>query len=142
LANPSALNTAVSAYHAAMSLGMPEARIVLAQAVITVAVSPKSNSACAAIDKALQDVANRRTGEIPMHLRNAPVKQMEELGYSRGYQYVHDFPGNYVDEEYLPAEIAGTEYYSPYSNGYEEKIKIWLDKQRARKKEHRGKADE
>ncbi len=133
MANPSALNTAVSAYNAIMLIGMPEARIILAQAAIAVATSPKSNASYMAIDKALQDVANKRTGEIPMHLRNAPVKGMKDLGYSVGYKYVHDYPDNYVEEEYLPEEIKGTEYYNPYANGYEQKIKEWLDAKRAKK---------
>jgi putative ATPase len=133
MANPSALNTAVSAYNAIMLIGMPEARIILAHAAISVATSPKSNASYMAIDKALQDVANKRTGEIPMHLRNAPVKGMKDLGYSVGYKYVHDYPDNYVEEEYLPEEIKGTEYYNPYANGYEQKIKEWLDAKRAKK---------
>ena len=130
MANPSALNTAVMAYNAIMSIGMPEARIILAQAAIAVAVSPKSNACYLAIDNALKDVREKRTGEIPMHLRNAPVKEMRELGYSKGYKYVHDFPGNYIIENYLPEEISRTTYYNPYSNGYEEKIKEWLEKKR------------
>jgi len=130
MANPSALNTAVSAYNAIMSIGMPEARIILAQAAIAVACSPKSNACYLAIDNALKDVQEKRTGEIPMHLRNAPAKEMKDLGYSKGYKYVHDFPGNYVIENYLPHEIGQTKYYNPYSNGYEEKIKEWLDKKR------------
>jgi putative ATPase len=134
MANPSALNTAVSAYNAIMLIGMPEARIILAQAAIVVATSPKSNASYMAIDKALQDVANKRTGEIPMHLRNAPAKGMKDLGYSVGYKYVHDYPDNYVEEEYLPEEIKGTEYYSPYANGYEQKIKEWLDAKRSKKR--------
>lgn len=133
MANPSALNTAVSAYNAIMSIGMPEARIILAQAAIAVAVSPKSNACYLAVDSALKDVQERRTGEIPMHLRNAPVKEMKDLGYSKGYKYVHDFPGNYVLENYLPDEIKETIYYKPYPNGYEEKIKQWLDKNRSKR---------
>ena len=133
MANPSALNTAISAYQGIIMMGMPEARILLAQAAIAVATSPKSNASYKAIDKALEDVAGKRTGEIPMHLRNAPVKGMEELGYGKGYQYAHDFPGNIVDQEYLPDEMTGTIYYSPYSNGYEQKIKEWLDHRREEK---------
>ncbi len=130
MANPSALTTAVSAYQGAVMIGMPEARILLSQAAIAVATSPKSNASYKAIDKALDDVANRRTGEIPMHLRNAPAKGMKDLGYGKGYLYAHDFPGNIVDQEYLPREMKGTIYYAPYPNGYEQKIKEWLDKRR------------
>ncbi len=135
MANPSALHTAVSAYYAIKNIGMPEARIILSHAALMVACSPKSNSAVAAIDRAMEDVAGRRTGEIPMHLRNAPAKGMSGLGYGVGYLYAHDFPGNIVDQEYLPEAIRGTEYYSPYANGYEEKIKNWLDRRRAAKAE-------
>lgn len=130
MANPSALSTAIAAYQGIVMMGMPEARILLSQAAITVATSPKSNASYKAIDKALEDVASKRTGEIPMHLRNAPAKGMKDLGYGIGYQYVHDFPGNIVDQEYLPKEMAGTVYYEPYSNGYELKIKEWLEKRR------------
>ena len=130
LANPSALNTAVSAYYAIKHIGMPEARIILSQAALTIACSPKSNAAIVAIDKAMHDVETRRTGEIPMHLRNAPVRGMAELGYGKGYQYAHDFPGNIVDMPYLPQEMQGTEYYTPYPNGYEARIKEWIDRRR------------
>ncbi len=134
MANPSALNTAISAYQGVVMMGMPEARILLAQATIAVATSPKSNASYLAINKALEDVATKRTGEIPMHLRNAPAKGMKDLGYGSGYMYVHDYPGNIVDAKYLPDEIDGTIYYSPYSNGYEQKIKEWLDARREKKK--------
>ncbi|MHB1485436.1 MAG: replication-associated recombination protein A [Saccharofermentanales bacterium] len=141
MANPSALNTAISAYQGIIMMGMPEARILLAQAAIAVATSPKSNASYKALDKALDDVAHIRTGEIPMHLRNAPVKGMEELGYGKGYQYVHDYPGNIVDQEYLPDEVKGTIYYSPYPNGYEQKIKEWLDKRREDKNRTNSKTE-
>ena len=133
MANPSALNTAISAYQGVIMMGMPEARILLSQAAIAVATSPKSNASYKAIDKALEDISNRRTGEIPMHLRNAPVKGMKNLGYGEGYLYAHDFPGNIVEQEYLPPEMKGTIYYDPYPNGYELKIKEWLDKRREKK---------
>ena len=130
LANPQMLSIAMAAYQGIMAVGMPEARIILAEAAIAVATSPKSNSAYKAIDSALSDVANRRTGEVPYHLRNAPASGMAELGYGEGYKYAHDFPGNIVDQEYLPEAIRGTIYYEPYSNGYEARIKEWLDKRR------------
>ncbi len=133
MANPSALNTAVSALYAVRNIGMPEARIILAQAALAVACSPKSNSAYLAIDRALKDIEERQTGEVPLHLRNAPVKGMQELGYGADYKYAHDFPGNYVDQEYLPDKIKGTVYYTPYSNGYEEKIKNWIESKRSEK---------
>jgi putative ATPase len=133
MANPSAIQVAMAAYQAIMAVGMPEARIVLAEAAIMVATSPKSNASYLAIEKALADVASRRTGEVPMHLRNAPAKGMAELGYGKGYQYAHDFPGHIVDLEYLPEEVRGTHYYEPDTNGYEARIKEWLDKKRERK---------
>lgn len=133
MANPSALNTAVSALYAVRNIGMPEARIILSQAALTVACSPKSNSAYLAIDRALKDVEERQTGEVPLHLRNAPAKGMKDLGYGVDYKYAHDYPGNYVEQEYLPEKIRGTIYYKPYSNGYEEKIKEWTDRKRAGK---------
>ncbi len=130
MANPQMLSIAMSAYQGIMAVGMPEARILLAEATVAVATSPKSNSAYLAINKALADVANRRTGEVPYHLRNAPVKGMEQLGYGAGYKYAHDFPGNIVDQEYLPEEIRGTVYYEPSNNGYEQKVHDWLKKRR------------
>lgn len=137
MANPSVLNLAVSAYTAIKNIGMPEARIILSQAAIAVAVSPKSNACYKAIDGALKDVAEKRTGEVPMHLRNAPAKGMKDLGYSKGYKYAHDYPGNYINESYLPEEMKDTIYYEPYANGYEEKIKQWVDKNTTSRKKRR-----
>lgn len=132
-ANPSAIQVAVAAAQAIHMVGMPEARIILSQAAITVATSPKSNSCYTAINKALSDVESKNTGEVPMHLRNAVTSGMSNLGYGKGYKYAHDFPGNIVDQEYLPNEMVGTIYYSPTSNGYEAKIKEWLEKRRNKK---------
>lgn len=132
LANPQMLTLAMSAYQGIMAVGMPEARILLSEAALAIATSPKSNSAIVAVDKASDDVANRRTGEVPMHLRNAPVDGMADLGYGKGYKYAHSYPGNIVDQEFLPEEIRGTIYYEPYSNGYEARIKEWLEKRRNR----------
>jgi putative ATPase len=130
MANPNALQTAVAAAEAVRMIGMPEARIILAQAAVMVATSPKSNSSYAAIGKALKDVETKRTGEVPMHLRNAVTKGMKDLGYGKGYKYAHDFPGNIVKQDYLPEEIKGTVYYTPTANGYELKIKEWLERRR------------
>jgi putative ATPase len=130
LANPQMLSIAMAAYQGIMAVGLPEARIILSEAALAVATSPKSNSACAAIMRAAEDIENRRTGEVPMHLRNAPAKDMADLGYGVGYKYAHNYPGNIVDQEYLPAEIKGTHYYKPFNNGYESRIKEWLDKRR------------
>lgn len=131
MANPNALTVAVAAAEAVRMIGMPEARIILAQAAVMVATSPKSNASYMAIEKALEDVEKKYTGEVPMHLRNAPVKGMENLGYGVGYKYAHDYPGNIVyDMEYLPPEMKGTQYYHPTANGYEQKIREWLEKRR------------
>ena len=111
MANPNALVVANSAMQAVNMVGMPEARIILAEAAVYVAESKKSNASYLAIDKALEDVRTKDTGEVPMHIRNAPVKGMEELGYHKGYLYPHDFPGHYVEQQYLPDKMVGTKYY-------------------------------
>ena len=111
MANPNALVVANSAMQAVHMIGMPEARIILAEAAVYVATSPKSNAAYLGIDKAINDVKTKDTGEIPMHIRNAPIEKMKELGYSKGYLYPHDFPGHYVEQQYLPDEMLGTKYY-------------------------------
>jgi len=111
MANPNALVVANSAMQAIHMIGMPEARIILSEAAIYVATSKKSNAAYLAIDEALSDVKNKDTGEIPMHIRNAPVEKMRELGYNEGYLYPHDFPGHYVEQQYLPDKMLGTKYY-------------------------------
>ncbi len=130
MANPQALQVAVAAAEAVRMIGMPEARIILAHAAVMVATSPKSNSSYAGINKALSDVEQKRTGDVPMHLRNAAAKGMEKLGYGEGYKYAHDFPNHIVKQEYLPPEVKGTRYYEPSSNGYEARIKEWLYKMR------------
>ncbi len=113
MANPNALVIANSAMQAVHMIGMPEARILLSEAAIYVATSKKSNASYMAINKALEDVKNKETGEVPMHIRNAPVSGMEKLGYGKGYLYPHDFPGNYVEQQYLPDKMVGTKYYEP-----------------------------
>ena len=113
MANPNALVVANSAMQAVHMIGMPEARILLSQAAIYVATSPKSNASYLAINKALEDVKTKDTGEIPMHIRNAPIEKMRELGYNEGYLYPHDFPGHYVEQQYLPDKMLGTKYYNP-----------------------------
>ena len=111
LANPQALVVANSAMQAVHMVGMPEARIILSEAAVYVALSKKSNATYLAINKALEDVKNKGTGEVPMHLRNAPIEDMKNLGYSNGYLYPHNFPGHYVEQQYLPEEMLGTKYY-------------------------------
>ena len=121
-ANPTALLVAQAAAEAVRMIGMPEARILLSQAAITVATSPKSNSSYMAINSALEDVRNKNTGEVPFHLRNAVTKGMGDLGYGKGYKYAHDYPGHVVKQQFLPDEIDGTVYYKPCGNGAEKKI--------------------
>lgn len=130
MANPNALQVAVAAAEAIRMIGMPESRIILSHAAVMVATSPKSNACYTAINSALSDVENKNTGSVPMHLRNAAASGMGELGYGKGYKYAHDYQGNFVKQEFLPEEMKGTTYYSPSSNGYELKIKDWLEKTR------------
>ena len=111
MANPNALVVATSAMQAVHMIGMPEARIILSEAAVYVATSKKSNASYLAINRAIEDVQNKDTGEIPMHIRNAPVEGMEALGYHEGYLYPHDFPGHYVEQQYLPDKMVGTKYY-------------------------------
>ena len=111
MANPNALVVANSAMQAVHMIGMPEARILLSEAAIYVATSKKSNASYMAIDMALDDVKTKDTGEIPMHIRNAPIEKMRELGYNEGYLYPHNFPGHYVEQQYLPDKMVGTKYY-------------------------------
>ena len=111
LADPQALVIATSAMQAVHMIGMPEARILLAEAAVYVANCKKSNATYLGIDHALNDVANQDTGEIPMHIRNAPIEKMKELGYHEGYLYPHDFPGHWVEQQYLPDKMLGTKYY-------------------------------
>ena len=111
LANPNALVVANSAMQAVASVGMPEARIILSEAAIYVATSKKSNATYLAINKALEDVETKDTGEIPMHIRNAPVSGMKDFGYGEGYKYPHDYPYHQVEQQYLPDKMLGTKYY-------------------------------
>ena len=111
MANPNALVVATSAMQAVHMIGMPEARIILSQAATYVATSKKSNATYLGINRAIYDVENKDTGEIPMHIRNAPAEGMEKLGYGQGYLYPHDFPGHFIEQQYLPDKMLGTKYY-------------------------------
>ena len=111
LANPNALVVATSAMQAVNMVGMPEARIILSEAAIYNALSKKSNATYNAINNALNDVENKNTGEIPMHIRNATAQGMEQFGYHEGYKYPHDYPGHFVEQQYLPDVMLGTKYY-------------------------------
>lgn len=116
MANPMALVVANSAMQAVHMVGMPEARIILAEAAVYVATSKKSNASYNAINKALEDVKNKDTGTIPMHIRNAPIDDMKKDGYHVGYKYPHDYPGHYVEQQYLPDKMLGTRYFIPDEN--------------------------
>lgn len=111
MANSNALVVATSAMQAVTMVGMPEARIILSHAATYVAKSKKSNSCYIGIDKALEDVRTKDTGEVPMHIRNAPAEGMSNLGYGVGYKYPHDYPGHFVEQQYLPDKMLGTKYY-------------------------------
>ncbi|MBE5819243.1 MAG: replication-associated recombination protein A [Clostridiales bacterium] len=111
LANPNALVVANAAMQAVNVIGMPESRIILSEAAVYVANSKKSNATYLAINKALEDVQTKDTGEIPMHIRNAPVDGMSEFGYGVGYKYPHDYPNHQVEQQYLPDKMLGTKYY-------------------------------
>ena len=116
MANPNALVVANAAMQAVHQVGMPEARIILAEAAIYVATSKKSNASYLAINKAMEDVSTKDTGVVPMHIRNAPIEDMKNLGYHEGYKYPHDYPGHFVEQQYLPDKMLGTEYYTKDEN--------------------------
>ena len=122
LANPNALLIANSCFEAVQSVGWPESRIILSECAIYLASSPKGNAAYMAINRAQQLV--RETGDlpIPLPLRNAPTKLMKELGYGEGYKYSHDYPGNFVEQEFLPDEVAGTNFFTAGSSPKEREI--------------------
>ncbi len=126
LANPNALLLANACFQVVNTIGMPEARIPLSEATVYLASSPKSNSAYMAIGKALEAAAKDQTAAVPLHLRNAPTKLMEQLGYSDGYKYAHDFPGHFVDQEFLPEALQGTVFYEPQPNRHEDTLKAYL----------------
>ena len=114
LANPNALLLANACFDAVHKLGMPEARIPLAEATVYLATSPKSNSAYMAINEALRVVERDTTNRpVPLHLRNAPTKLMDQLGYGKGYKYAHDYEGNWVEQEFMPEGLEGRKFYTP-----------------------------
>ncbi len=128
LADPNALNVAVSASLAVERLGMPEARIVLSEAAVYVATAPKSNAGYLAVDEAIDEVRNSGSLAVPTHLQDAHYKGAAKLGHGVGYLYAHDYPNHYVEQQYLPYELRGREFYSPTGNGYEIKIKDHMKK--------------
>ena len=126
LANPQALVVATSAADAVHRVGMPEAQIILSEAVIYVATSPKSNAACNAIFSAMSTVKNTTTEKVPTHLMDAHYKGSAKLGHGIGYKYAHDYPNHYVDQQYLPDGLVGTRFYEPGDLGYEQEVKEYF----------------
>ena len=127
-ADPQALQVAVAAAQAVERLGMPEARIVLAQAVTYMASAPKSNSAINAIDKAMRVVQETKTPPVPVHLQDAHYKSAGKLGHGKGYKYAHDYKNHYVKQQYLPDGLTGEVLYEPSENGYEQQIRAYYKK--------------
>lgn len=125
-ADPQALVVAVAAAQASERIGLPEAQIILAEAVTYVASAPKSNAACMAIFEALEAVQNQKTMPVPVHLQDSHYKGAAKLGHGQGYRYPHDYPSNYVNQQYLPEGMEGRSFYHPTENGYEGKIKEHL----------------
>ena len=126
LANPNALLLADATFRIVHSIGMPEARIPLSECAIYLASSPKSNAAYLAIDAAMQAAKSDQTAAVPLYLRNAPTKLMEDLGYADGYKYAHDYPGHFTDLEFLPPQFSGTVFYEPQPNRHEDTLKAYL----------------
>ena len=131
-ADPMALNVAVSAAQAVERIGMPEAQIILSQAVTYMASAPKSNACIMAVDKALEMVRSQNTGQVPPYLRDAHYGGAKKLGHGIGYKYAHDYPEHYVKQQYLPDELKEERFYVPTENGYEKKIKAHLKHLRER----------
>lgn len=127
LADPSVLSVAVAAAHAVQLIGMPEARLNLAQATLAIATAPKSNATYRGIDQALADVRVGRTGEVPTHLRDAHYPGAKTLGHGQGYLYPHDFTHHVVAQQYLPDACVGTRYYQPTQNGFEQIVTSRLE---------------
>ena len=134
LANPNAILIANTCFEVVHKIGMPEARIPLSECVIYLATSPKSNSAYLAIDAAIATVKQTGNSPVPLHLRNAPTKLMKDLNYGQDYKYPHDYPGNFVEQPYLPEELKDKKFYHPQQNAQEvkilERLKAWWRKYR------------
>lgn len=126
LANPNALLVANACFDTLTKIGWPEGRIPLAMATVYLATSQKSNSAYLAIDAALQAVKKTGNQPVPLHLRNAPTKLMEELGYGEGYKYAHDYPNHFVKQQFLPDELKGTRFWQPQGSPQEQRIADWM----------------
>ena len=137
-ADPQALQVAVAAFLAIERIGMPEARIILSQAVTYIATAPKSNAAYMAIDDALRTEQQTERITIPSHLQDAHYKSAEKLGHGVGYKYAHSYPNHYVKQQYMPYELDGKEFYSPTGMGYEKKIREHMKNLRKSAEENQG----
>lgn len=140
-ADPNALQVAVSASLAVERIGMPEAQIILSQAAAYVACAPKSNAACNAVFDAMKVVEQTGNLPIPAHLQDAHYKGAAKLGHGTGYKYAHDYPNHYVEQQYLPYELNGKEFYQPSGNGYEVKIKDHMRRLKEEAAKERGKEE-
>lgn len=127
LANPNALLLANSCFQIVDAIGMPEARIPLAECTIYLASSPKSNSAYMAIEAAMEAAAEDKTRAVPLYLRNAPTQLMKDIGYSDGYKYAHDYPGHFAELEFMPRGMEGRVFYEPQPNKHENSLKDYLE---------------
>ncbi len=125
-ASPNALVLAESTFSAVEKIGMPEARIILAQCTTYLASSPKSNASYIAIDRAIEEIRNNPQYPVPLHLRNAPTDLMKKIGYGKDYKYAHDFDKHFIEQEYLPKELKTKQFYFPTEQGQEKKLKEYL----------------
>ena len=127
LANPNALLLANACFEVVSKIGMPEGRIPLAETTVYLASSPKSNGSYMALENALAKVRETGNLPVPLAIRNAPTKLMEELGYSDGYKYAHDYPGHFADMEFMPDALRGTVFYEPQANKHENALRAYLE---------------
>ena len=135
MADPQALQVAVAAQEAFHFVGLPEGNLALAQAAVYLATAPKSNALYTAYQRVQKDVRETENMPVPLHIRNAPTQLMEDLGYGKDYKYPHDYPGHFVEEEYLPENLKGRTYYYPTEQGFEREIKKRLEYWRRRRSE-------
>ncbi len=135
LADPLALVVAEAAARGVEQVGMPEGRLLLAEAVLYIACAPKSNSVYRALEEATQDIEERDSGEVPLHLRDSHYSGAKKLGHGKGYLYPHNYPRHYVDQQYLPDPLRGRIYYRPSENGREKQIRAWLSSLKASRDE-------